>query len=221
MNNNNPDRPVELIIFDWDGTLMDSEAKIVNCFRKAAADVEIDYPGDEATRNIIGLGLKEALDILLPGLSDAIRQQVVDRYREHFLHLDETEMPLFKGVEEGLKQLQDDNYSLAIATGKARIGLDRVLEHTQLGEYFAFSRCADEAISKPHPRMVLDILAETGAPADKAIVVGDTTYDIQMAHRAGTNALAVCYGVHSSEKLKAEKPLACVDDFDSVLEWFI
>ncbi|MFW2441086.1 MAG: HAD-IA family hydrolase [Arenicellales bacterium] len=221
MNNNMPDRSVELIIFDWDGTLMDSEAKIVNCFRKATADVEIDYPGDEATRNIIGLGLKEALDVLLPDYGDAIRQQAVDRYREHFLYLDETEMPLFKGVEEGLKRLQNDNYSLAIATGKARTGLDRALEHTQIGEYFSVSRCADEAISKPHPRMVLDILAETGVTAENAIVVGDTTYDIQMAHRAGTDALAVCYGVHSSEKLKEENPLACVDDFDSVLDWFL
>ncbi|MEA1890942.1 MAG: HAD-IA family hydrolase [Pseudomonadota bacterium] len=221
MNHNKSDKPVELIIFDWDGTLMDSETKIVNCFRKAAADVEIDYPGDEATRNIIGLGLKEALDILLPCFDAAVRQQVVNRYREHFLYLDETEMPLFKGVEEGLEQLQNENYSLAIATGKARIGLDRVLEHTRLAEYFVVSRCADEAISKPHPRMVLDILAETGVSAGNAIVVGDTTYDMQMAHRAGTNALAVCYGVHSREKLKAEKPLACVEDFDSVLNWFL
>lgn len=214
-------KSVELIIFDWDGTLMDSEAKIVNCFRKAVADVEIDYPGDEATRNIIGLGLKEALDILLPDHSDEMRQQVVERYREHFLHLDETQMPLFKGVEAGLKQLQSDSYSLAIATGKARIGLNRVLEHTQLGEYFVTSRCADEAISKPHPRMVLDILTETGVSADNAIVVGDTTYDIQMAHNAGTDALAVCYGVHNSEKLKAENPVACVEDFDSIIEWFL
>ncbi|GBE07498.1 5'-nucleotidase [bacterium BMS3Bbin11] len=221
MNNNKPDKSVELIIFDWDGTLMDSEAKIVNCFRKAVADVGIDYPGDESTRNIIGLGLKEALDILLPGFTGAIRQQVVDSYREHFLHLDETEMLLFKGVEEGLKRLQSNNYSLAIATGKARTGLDRVLEYTQLGEYFVASRCADEAKSKPHPRMVLDLLAGTRVSADNAIVVGDTTYDIQMAHRAGTDALAVCYGVHSSEKLKAENPLACVDDFDSVIEWFV
>jgi len=218
---NKSGKSVELIIFDWDGTLMDSEAKIVNCFRKAAADVKIAYPGDEATRNIIGLGLKEALDILLPDCGEAIRQRVVARYREHFLHLDETEMTLFKGVEEGLKRLQDNDYSLAIATGKARTGLDRVLEHTQLGEYFVVSRCADEAMSKPHPRMVQDILAETGVSADNAIVVGDTTYDIQMAHRAGTDALAVCYGVHDSEKLKAEKPLACVEDFDSVVDWFL
>ncbi len=221
MNINKAGKPLELIIFDWDGTLMDSVAKIVNCFRKAVADIGIDYPGDGATQNIIGLGLKEGLDILLPGVEHTTRQQVVGRYREHFLHLDETEMPLFKGVEEGLKKLQGDNYSLAIATGKARIGLDKVLEYTQLGEYFVASRCADEAISKPHPRMVLDILAETGVFADNAIVVGDTTYDIQMAHRAGTDALAVCYGVHTNEKLKAEKPLACVDDFDSVIEWFL
>lgn len=221
MINNKSGKTVELIIFDWDGTLMDSEAKIVNCFRKAVADVQINYPGDVATRNIIGLGLKEALDILLPDQGDEIRLQVVERYREHFLYLDETQMPLFEGVEEGLKQLQSGNYTLAIATGKARIGLDRVLQYTQLGEYFVASRCADEAVSKPHPRMVLDILAETGVSSDNAIVVGDTTYDIQMAHNAGADALAVCYGVHNSEKLKAENPVACVEDFDSVLNWFL
>ncbi len=211
----------ELIIFDWDGTLMDSESKIVNCFRKAAADVEISYPGDAAVRNIIGLGLKEALDVLLPDFDESIRMQVVDRYREHFLYLDETDMPLFAGVEEGLMQLRQHDYSLAIATGKARIGLDKVLEHTQLGEYFIASRCADEAISKPHPRMVLDILEETGITADKAVVVGDTSYDIQMAHSANTDALAVCYGVHHRDDLKAEQPLDCVDDFNSVIQWFL
>lgn len=211
----------ELIIFDWDGTLMDSEAKIVNCFRKAVADIDISYPGDAAVRNIIGLGLKEALDQLLPDSDQTTRQQVVERYREHFLHQDETEMPLFDGVEEGLKQLQSENYSLAIATGKARIGLERVLQQTQLGEYFITSRCADEAVSKPHPRMVLDILTETGMQADKTIVVGDTTYDMQMAHRAGTDALAVCYGVHEMHRLQAEQPKACVEDFNSVINWFL
>ncbi len=211
----------ELIIFDWDGTLMDSERKIVNCFRKAVADIEINYPGDAAVRNIIGLGLKEALDVLLPDYGESIRKEVVGRYREHFLYLDETDMPLFAGVEEGLKQLKGQNYSLAIATGKARIGLDKVLEHTQLGKYFITSRCADEAISKPHPRMVLDILEETGVSANKAVVVGDTSYDIQMAHSANTDALAVCYGVHHRDDLTAEQPLDCVDDFNSVIDWFL
>lgn len=211
----------DLIIFDWDGTLMDSESKIVNCFRKAVADIQVDYPGDEAVRNIIGLGLKEALDVLIPDYTDAVQKQVVDRYREHFLHLDETDMPLFEGVEEGLKKLRSENYSLAIATGKARIGLEQVLDHTNLGDHFIASRCADEAKSKPHPRMVLDILIETGVPADKAIVVGDTTYDIEMAHRAETDALAVCYGVHQREELIAQQPADCVKDFAAVLDWFL
>ncbi|MFC1630523.1 MAG: HAD-IA family hydrolase [Arenicellales bacterium] len=211
----------DLIIFDWDGTLMDSESKIINCFRKAAEDIEIVYPGDESVRNIIGLGLKEALAVLMPDYSNTIQQQVVDRYREHFLHLDDTEMLLFEGVEEGLRQLQSDDYSLAIATGKARIGLDKVLEHTQLSEHFVTSRCADEAKSKPHPRMVLDILTETGVTADRAIVVGDTTYDIEMAHRANTDSLAVCYGVHQREKLIAQQPKDCVENFAAVLQWFL
>jgi phosphoglycolate phosphatase len=211
----------ELIIFDWDGTLMDSESKIVNCFRKSMADLALSYSGDAAVRNIIGLGLKEALDVLLPEHGEAVRNQVVDRYREHFLYLDETDMPLFSGVEEGLQQLRKQNYSLAIATGKARIGLDKVLEQTQLGEYFISSRCADEAISKPHPRMVLEILNETGISSDRAVVVGDTSYDIQMAHSANTDVLAVCYGVHDRENLMTEQPLGCVDDFDSVVEWFL
>ena len=217
----NRKKAYELIIFDWDGTLMDSASKIINCFRKAVADVDIEYPGDSAVRNIIGLGLKEALDVLLPDHSDEIRQQVVARYREHFLYLDETEMPLFDGVEEGLRHLCSGNYSLAIATGKARIGLERVLQHTKLRELFVASRCADEAASKPHPRMVLDLLSATGVPADKAIVVGDTSYDIKMAHRANTDVLAVCYGVHKSDELRAEQPLDCVDNFAAVLDWFL
>ena len=219
MNNNKKD--YELIIFDWDGTLMDSERKIVNCFRKAVADIELVYPGDAAVRNIIGLGLKEALDVLLPSYNESIRKQVVDRYREHFLYLDETDMSLFAGVEEGLQQLKQQNYSLAIATGKARIGLDKVLQQTRLGKYFVSSRCADEALSKPHPRMVLEILEETGISASKAVVVGDTSYDIQMAHNAKTDVLAVCYGVHDREDLMTEQPLGCVNDFNSVINWLI
>ena len=220
MKNNNK-KDYELIIFDWDGTLMDSESKIVNCFRKAVADIELEYPGDAAVRNIIGLGLKEALDVLLPDNGEDDRKLVVDRYREHFLYLDETDMSLFAGVKAGLQQLRQQDYSLAIATGKARIGLDKVLQQTQLGKYFVSTRCADEALSKPDPRMVLEILEETGVPANKAVVVGDTSYDIQMAHGAKTDVLAVCYGVHDREDLKAEQPLDCVNDFNSVINWFL
>jgi phosphoglycolate phosphatase len=209
-----------LIIFDWDGTLMDSADKIIRCFEKATSDVDIEYPGDDAVRNIIGLGLKESLDTLLPQHAESVRQQVVERYREHFLYLDDTEMPLFEGVRQGLEDLRERGYTLAIATGKARIGLDRVLDATGLAYHFAATRCSDEAVSKPHPRMVLDILQKTRVPADSAIVVGDTVYDLQMARRAGTDALAVCYGVHEQQRLHAEQPLGCVADFAQVVDWF-
>jgi len=211
----------ELIIFDWDGTLMDSERKIVRCFRKATADVGIAYPGDAAVRNIIGLGLKESLDVLLPQAGEGMRQQVVERYRVHFLELDETEMPLFGGVEQGLDELARAGYALAIATGKARRGLDRVLRDTGLAGRFMATRCADESRSKPDPLMVHDILAQTGHRADRAIVVGDTVYDMQMARNAGADALAVCYGVHDAPRLHAEGPLDCVADFAGVVAWFL
>lgn len=213
-------RPYELIIFDWDGTLMDSENKIIRCFQKATADVGVDYPGDGAVRNIIGLGLKESLDVLLPDQGQRIRKQLVERYRVHFLEQDRTEMPLFEGVESGLDDLLDLGYMLAIATGKARRGLVKVLDETGLHDRFTVTRCSDEAISKPHPRMVHDILEETGIEAAKSIVVGDTVYDIQMAHNADTDALAVCYGAHERERLLTERPVDCVTDFQGVVDWF-
>lgn len=210
----------ELIIFDWDGTLMDSENKIVRCFEKAAADVGIEYPGDEAVRNIIGLGLKESLDVLLPHENQQVRESVVEQYRVHFLEQDNTEMPLFDGVEDGLDILLAAGYQLAVATGKARRGLSRVLSETGLEDRFTATRCSDEALSKPHPRMVHDILAVTGVASERAIVVGDTVYDIQMARNAETDALAVCYGVHDRARLIAERPVDCVVNFEAVVEWF-
>jgi phosphoglycolate phosphatase len=213
-------KPYELIIFDWDGTLMDSENKIIRCFEKSAADVGVDFPGDDAVRNIIGLGLKESLDVLVPEEDQSIRNRLVERYRVHFLEKDTTEMPLFEGVEAGLDGLLGLGYKLAIATGKARVGLARVLDETGLEDRFVTTRCSDEAKSKPHPHMVHDILNETGVDAGSAIVVGDTVYDIQMAHSADTDALAVCYGVHERERLLAEGPVDCVGDFAAVIEWF-
>jgi len=209
----------ELIVFDWDGTLMDSAAKIVNCFQAALADCGRQPLPESAIRHIIGLGLREALAELLPDADDGVRALVADRYREHFLHLDETEMPLFPGVTEGLARLGDAGFRLAIATGKARRGLDRVLAATNLRAHFCASRCADEAQSKPHPRMLLDILDHTGVAPERALMIGDTTYDLQMAAAAAVPSLAVSYGVHPRERLIAHEPLACLDSFREVCQW--
>lgn len=209
----------ELIIFDWDGTLMDSVAKIVRCFTAAVDDVGAPHPGEDATRHVIGLGLAEAVATLLPRLDVETRAQVVERYRQHFLHLDQTEMPLFPGVSEGLESLVAQGYLLAVATGKARRGLDGVLRDTGTAHLFCATRCADEAFSKPHPRMLEDILEQTGIETSKALMVGDTTYDMLMARHAGMDSLAVTYGVHGRELLLDHGPLACLDSFNEVYAW--
>ncbi|MCR4300262.1 MAG: HAD-IA family hydrolase [Sulfuricaulis sp.] len=209
----------ELIVFDWDGTLMDSIAKIVRCFTAAVDDVGAPPPGEDATRHVIGLGLSEAVATLLPQVDAGTRAQVVERYRQHFLHLDQTDMPLFPGVRAGLESLVAQGRLLAIATGKARRGLDRVLRDTGTAHLFCATRCADEALSKPHPRMLEDILEQTGLNAEQALMVGDTTYDMQMARHVGMDSLAVTYGVHARELLVEHGPLACLDSFSEVYAW--
>lgn len=209
----------ELIIFDWDGTLMDSVAKIVRCFSAALADAAVVSPGEDAIRHVIGLGLSEAVAVLLPQADAATRARVIEGYREHFLHIDHTETELFPGVRQGLEALSAQGYLLAVATGKARRGLERVLRETATAHFFCSTRCADEAYSKPHPRMLEDILQQTGLSASQALMVGDTTYDMQMARHAGMPGLAVTYGVHARELLAEHKPLACLDSFTEVCAW--
>lgn len=209
----------DLIVFDWDGTLMDSEAKIVRCMQAAAADVGIVDVGAPAIRNIIGLGLTEAMHTLYPDQSPARRAQLVERYRRHFLELDATAMPLFPGVADGLEDLRAQGYLLAIATGKARRGLNRVLDETGMQHLFASSRCADETLSKPHPKMLQEILVETGVEPHRALMVGDTVYDMEMARQAQVAGLAVSYGVHARERLLECGARACVDSFPEVCAW--
>jgi phosphoglycolate phosphatase len=212
-------RQYDLIVFDWDGTLMDSETKIVRCMQAAAADTGIADPGADAIRDIIGLGLGEAMQVLFPEQPAARRTELVDRYRQHFLEIDATDMPLFPGVAHGLMQLADQGYLLAIATGKARRGLNRVLDETGMRHLFASSRCADEAFSKPHPKMLEDILDETGVSHDRALMVGDTVYDMEMARSARVAGLGVSYGVHARERLLDSGALACLDSFPEVCAW--
>ncbi len=212
-------RQFDLIVFDWDGTLMDSEAKIVRCLQAAAVDTGIPDPGSAAIRDIIGLGLSEAMQVLFPEQTQGRRAELVERYRRHFLELDATGMPLFPGVPQGLTQLAQQGYLLAIATGKARRGLDRVLDDTGMRHLFVSSRCADEAFSKPHPQMLEDILDHTGVEARRALMVGDTVYDMEMARSAQVAGLAVSYGVHARERLLDCGALACLDSFPEVCAW--
>jgi phosphoglycolate phosphatase len=209
----------KLIVFDWDGTLMDSEARIVACIHAAFADLGLPLPSAAAARDIIGLGLGEAMATLWPESRPEDRHALVERYRHHFLVANETASELFPGVVETLNWLRGRDYLLAVATGKSRRGLDLVLGTTGLGGYFQATRCADETFSKPHPQMLLEIMDELGARGDETLMVGDTEYDMEMARNAGAHALAVCYGVHAPERLLAQGPLGCLADLVDIPAW--
>jgi phosphoglycolate phosphatase len=211
-------RRYELLIFDWDGTLMDSTGHIVDSLQKACADMGIPVPSAQECRQIIGLGLIEALKCLLPTLAERHYAQLVERYRHHYLGRD-AEIPLFRGVNEGIRNLRAAGLALAVATGKSQVGLKRALDYHDLGGYFSTTRCADQTHSKPHPAMVLEILDELMMEPSQAIVIGDTSHDLMMAHHAGVDALAVSYGAHPPDDLLAHGPLAVLDSFPEVYQW--
>lgn len=208
----------DLIVFDWDGTLMDSAGVIVASIQNAARDIGLAAPHDAACRQIIGLGLTEALVQLFPDLPEAEHPRLVERYRHHYLGQD-AEIPLFAGADAIVRQLHAADYLLGVATGKSRKGLDRVLGHTGLGAYFHATRCADECFSKPHPEMLEQLMDELGAGRDRTLMIGDTSHDLQMAGNAGVAALAVSYGAHEKADLMSHAPLGCVDSVEELKAW--
>lgn len=208
----------DLLVFDWDGTLMDSAATIVASIQAASRDIGVDEPSDEAARHIIGLGLNEAIAALFPDLAQPDYARLADRYRHHFMGQD-AEIPLFAGAGETIRELHEAGFLLAVATGKGRRGLDRVLDHTGLRPWFHATRCADESFSKPHPQMLLELMERLGASADKTLMIGDTSHDLQMAANAGVPSLGVSYGAHPREGLLEFSPLACADSFVELRQW--
>lgn len=208
-----------LIVFDWDGTLMDSEARIIDCMQAAVSDLGLAPPSRQRIRDIIGLGLKEAVETLLPSTEPEAVEEITLRYRHHFLEENTTPSVLFPGAQAVVEWLRTRGYLLAVATGKGRRGLDRALRETGLGGSFHATRCADETRSKPHPAMLLEIMNELGVSAQDTLMVGDTEYDVLMAKNAGASAMAVSYGVHERTRLLAHRPVGCVDDLFALRDW--
>ena len=212
-------RLFQLLVFDWDGTLMDSERRIVNCVQKAILEIGAEPRNDAQVRNIIGLGLVEAIITLYPDADDRFVAKITDAYRTHFLEWDQTPSTLFAGVPEVLEELSQRGYLLAVATGKSRRGLDSVLASTGLSDRFHASRCADETFSKPHPQMLLEITTDLGVEPTDTLMIGDTEYDLQMSRNAGTDALAVSYGVHELPRLLRHDPIGYIHAFSELTEW--
>ncbi len=211
--------PFRLLVFDWDGTLMDSIGTIVACTQATIRELELGELPERTIRGTIGLGLRETIDILSPGCDDGLYGRILESYRNHW-HSTYRDMPLlFSGVGEMLRDLAAEGYLLAVATGKSRRGLDYALDQTGLRELFHSTRTADEAFSKPHPQMLLDILDELGVTPREAVMIGDTTYDLEMARSARTGSVGVCSGGHGREELERLGPLACLDDVVELAPW--
>ena len=208
---------IKLIVFDWDGTLMDSEAQIVACLHAAIADLELEPMDDQTVKNVIGLGLREAIDTLVPGRDARFHQMFVDYYRKYWFQSEAS--VLFAGVREVLATLKRQELLLGVATGKARHGLERVLDETGLASCFHATRCADEAPSKPHPQMLLDVMTKLQVLPAETLMVGDTEYDMEMATNAGTAKIAVRTGVHSEERLNRHAPLVCLERLADMPAW--
>ncbi len=208
-----------LLVFDWDGTLMDSQGRIVACLARALEETGLPPLAPERLSNVIGLGLPEAARQLLPHVPESVVERFIAAYRRHYLSDKGEATPLFPGARETLQALHEAGFLLAVATGKSRRGLARSLEETGCGDLFLASRCADECFSKPHPQMLQDIMTDLDTPPEQTLMIGDTEYDLLMAANAGTASVAVSYGVHERERLLSHNPLACLDAIEEILPW--
>ncbi|MGQ8363642.1 HAD family hydrolase [Glaciecola sp. 1036] len=202
------------IIFDWDGTLMDSAAKIVSCMQHAAQRASLPIPSAENVHEIIGISLIPAIQQLF-NLQGEQAKEVAQHYKEVFITTDQTPCPLFPKVQQTLHQLQK-HCVLGVATGKARRGLERAFDATNSRQYFDTSICADEAESKPSPQMLEKLIAHWNVPASQVLMVGDTVYDMQMAEAIDMPRLGVSFGVHHEERLKQHNPVGILHHYDDL-----
>jgi phosphoglycolate phosphatase len=211
----------KLIIFDWDGTVMDSVGRIVSSMRSAAKDVSLPIPSDEHVKSIIGLSLPEATKILFPTSDDNQAELLRLSYKHHYIEIDDTPTPLFTYAEQLFADLLAQDKYLAVATGKGRDGLERIFKETNTKHYFHASRCAKECQSKPHPDMLEQILSELNIHPNDAVMVGDTIHDMSMAKNANVDRIGVSYGVHDHQALNKFQPKAIVNSLNELANLLI
>ena len=213
-----PRKQFDLIVFDWDGTLMDSTGTIVKCIQAAARDLGLPVPDHRAASYVIGLGLQDAMQAAMPDLDPKHYPKMVERYRYHYLSQDH-QLTLFDGARAMLDDLASQGYFLAVATGKSRVGLNRALATAGVMSMFDATRCADETFSKPHPAMLQELTRELGQDMARTVMIGDTTHDLQMASNAGAAAISVHYGAHPASELAAHSPLFGAESIAELHAW--
>lgn len=205
-----------LLVFDWDGTLVDSIERIVTSLQFASRQTVDIQLSESQARDVIGLGLMEAIAKLHPELDtqqhSAELNNIADAYRQHYLHDNKVPAPLFRGVNQLLNELRTEGYTLAISTGKSRAGLEQSINEHQVADYFTATRCAGENKSKPHPEMLHEILDELNFPAKQTLMIGDSEHDLKMASNANIKSIGVTHGVHDAATLNKHNPLTCLTD---------
>lgn len=211
----------DLLVFDWDGTLFDSIAWIVECIQRAAVDCGYAVPSEEAARSVIGLSLDGAMAGLFPGAVGATAERLAQAYRDYYGKWAISEVDLFAGVRDMLGKLREDGYKLAVATGKTRDGLSHALEATATETLFDTVRSAEETSSKPNPEMLLQIMAELDVPRERTLMIGDSVHDLRMALNARVDAIGVACGANSPEQLLALNPLVCLDHTAELLDLLV
>jgi len=210
----------DLVVFDWDGTLIDSTTAIARSIQAAAADLGLPVPDFERASHVIGLGLRDALAHAVPDLRPSQAAAFSERYRVHYFAA-EDQFDLFEGARELIEALRARKVPLAIATGKSRAGLRRALDSANMNGLFAAIRCADQTHSKPHPAMLLELMAELMVEPQRTLMIGDTTHDLQMAAAARTHAVGLTHGAHDVSALRALAPLALFDSLHELHAWLL
>ena len=201
----------DLIIFDWDGTLINSIDWIAHCLQQAAIDCHCPMPETQAAKNVIGLSVHKAMHTLFPEVDEQTLSQLIDSYSQHYFSKPMNHLDLFPGVYDMLMQFKDQGYQLAVATGKTRAGLTEALQATGTEHLFCVTRCADETASKPDPRMLDEIISYTQTAKERVLMIGDSIYDLQMAINASISSIAVTCGANSAASLLAYQPLLCLE----------
>lgn len=220
-NNSGP----RLVVFDVDGTLLDSQHNIIAAMAMACRGAGVPVPSDAATRGVIGLSLDDAIAQVTPGIPDSTRTRVADLYRDAFFALrtqPDHHEPLFPGVRAVLDALDAAGCLLGLATGKSRRGVGAALERHGLTSHFLTIQTADVCPGKPHPAMLQRAMADVGADPERTVMVGDTTFDMTMARTAGTDAVGVAWGYHPVAALReagARLVLESMETLPTHLPW--
>jgi phosphoglycolate phosphatase len=210
----------DLIVWDWDGTIADSTGMIVQALLKAAEQVGLPLLSQAQMRSIIGLGLREAIHRLYGDIPAEQARDLAKHYQVNYLANEETIL-LFDGVFETIKTLHQRGYKQAVATGKGRRGLNAALAYSGLGKFFKATRTVDECFSKPHPQMLDELMDELVIMPERTLMIGDTSYDLQMAKNAGVKSVGVTFGAQQATDWVNLDPIAQFDDFTSLSAWLL